>query len=111
MTIYDKIKQLDSVIGYYSLTPEQLEKYKELCKKELEATAALHEYLNSLLEEPLSADEREVLHMHFVDEFISNNTGDGMDEERAEAEMKDMSDWEFIQNFGRLKDLEEEEEN
>jgi len=110
MTIYDKIKQLDSVIGHYNLTPEQLEKYKELRKKELEATAAVHEYLNSLLDEPLATGEREALHLRFVDAFISNNVGDGMDEDRAEAEMRDMSDWEFVKNFGRLKDLEKEEE-
>jgi len=101
MTPDEKIKQLDSM-GYYALKGEQLEKYKELRKEELEATRKLHEYLNSLLPSPLSVEERDQLCNLKLDDFVYANTGDGMDEDRVIDEVEDMCDWEFVMHFGRL---------
>ena len=94
--------------GFGDLTPEQLNRYRELRRVELEAKSATNAYLDSLLDEPLDSTERDAVYEARRDEFYSNNVGDGMDEERLDAEVEDMSDYEFLMNFGRLRDIEEE---
>lgn len=96
--IESRIKDLDNLKGYGDLTPGQLKKYKELQLQVLRAIQARDEYLDSLVK-PLTFEQREAIYENHRDEFLSNNTGDGMDEDRVDEEVAQMSDWEFRLNF------------
>ena len=51
-------KDVDRMTSFYDLTPDQLEEYKRLRHVTIEAVAQEHDFLNSLLPEPLDEPER-----------------------------------------------------
>lgn len=94
------LKNLEQLQGWLDLTPEQLAEYKRLRAEEIEAIRRTHAYLDGLLPKPLDPATRAEMYESKKQEFYSNSIGDGMDEERLDAEVDEMSDWEFIMNFG-----------
>lgn len=103
MSSIDRLKkqldEVDKVTGYYNMTPGQLFVWKTWRKEQLKAEIGMHNFLNSLLPKPLPEEIRHKLTEEGIDQYLSVTTGDGMDRDRAEAEISEMSDWEFVQNF------------
>ena len=101
----EDIASLQTLMGWGSMTQEQLARYKELKTAEIEAQIKTHEYLNGLLDHLMEERERERLYEAQRSSFLSNNIGDGMDQDRVDGEVRQMSDFEFVTCFGRLSDV------
>lgn len=87
----------------HGLTVEETHRWVRARLELLYAQVNLLEKENSFLKAPLDERDRTQMWEEIASEVMSNATGDGQDEERAEAEYWGMSDWEFKRQYDDMK--------
>lgn len=92
--LWEARQRRDDPYGLIGLTPEQSREWSLRHIGVIEATITEHEYLNSLLEKPLTEEDRDAI----VRDLFSEEVDSGIEEADRTIDYEHMSDWSLVRD-------------